>query len=134
MDQTPRTYRSVSAAAQALVGLCVLGASGLGSSEASAQLRPDTANATTIRLETSSSVDLAPFFAQEDGQRLRYTAEPLDSALVAVTISGSTIAVSTPVVGTVYVQVEVTDGQGRAVARMFRIIVARRNDPMRRRP
>lgn len=134
MNQTPRTLGAVRLAGRTLVAVCAFGASGLGAAEVSAQLAPDTADATTIRLEASRSVDVAPFFPEQDAPRLQYTAEPVDSALVAVTMSGSTLAVSTPVVGTVYVQVEVTDGQGRAVARMFRIVVARRNDSLRRRP
>ncbi len=134
MNRAQKGIRIAHAVGRALAGIFILAASpGIRPAEVVAQLRPDTADATTVRLETSRSVDLAPYFAEEDGQRLQYVAEPVDSSLVAVTMSGSGLAVSTPVVGTVYVEVKATDARGSAVAdRMFRIIVAPRSDSLQR--
>ena len=138
MNKCHRTLRSAHAAGQALLVACLLG-SRLGATEVGAgsitwpqrgQLPFDTATATTIRLERPGSVDLSAYFTESDGQNLRYTAQAVDSALVAVTMSGSNLAVSTPATETVYVQVRATNLQGRTVARVFRVIVARPREPL----
>ena len=136
MKKRLSTIRSAHAAVRTLIAVCVLDGAGIGATEVGgssiptqpAQLPVDTATATTIRLEASGSVDLTSYFVQPDGQHLQYAAEAVDSTLVSVTMSGSRLAVSTPVTGTVYVDVRATDSQGRTAARVFRVIVARRRD------
>ena len=74
----------------------------------------------------SFEVDVAPFFAEPDGQRLVYSAAASDAGTAAVAVAGGTVTVSGSAVGSATVTVTAEDPGGLSAEQRFAVTVPNR--------
>ena len=73
------------------------------------------------------TVDVSSFFSDPDGDELTYTAESSDAAVVAVSLSGSSLMVTAVAVGTATVTVTAADPEGLTAAQSAAVAVGQAN-------
>ncbi len=89
--------------------------------------RPPTAVGTittqTVQISGTGIVNLAPFFADADGNPLTYTAVFSPTGIATATVAGSTLTLSGVAGGTTTVTITANDGNGGTITQTFTIIV-----------
>lgn len=74
----------------------------------------------------AATVDLAPFFADEDGDALAYRAESSDPGVATAAVSGSALTLTPVVFGTALVTVTAEDPDGLSATQVFQVGVSDR--------
>ena len=80
----------------------------------------------TIEVDEASSLDLARYFADPDGDDLVYTATSSDAAIAAAAMSGAGLTVTAIAKGAATVTVTATDTEGLAATQSFAVTVPNR--------
>ncbi len=73
------------------------------------------------------TVDVSSFFSDPDGDELTYTAESSDAAVVAISLSGSSLTVMAAAVGTATVTVTAADPEGLTATQSAAVAVGQAN-------
>ena len=79
-----------------------------------------------VQVDSTAEVDVAAYFADPDGQELRYSAASSNADRVAVTISGSELAVTGVAAGRATVTVTAVDPGGLRAEQVFGVLVPNR--------
>ena len=80
----------------------------------------------TIEVDQAHTLEVSPFFADPDGDRLAYTVAASDSTRLAVSINGSVLTLIGLAKGETDVSVTATDGEGASAVHTFRVTVPNR--------
>ena len=86
----------------------------------------DTIPALELAPGDSATIDLAAYFSDPDGDTLSYAAETSDSAVAAVSVSGTVLKIVAESAGTADVSVTATDPGGLSAQQAFSVTVANR--------
>ena len=79
-----------------------------------------------VQVDSIVAVDVAGYFADPDGDSLRYAARSSDLAPVAVVVAGSTVTVTGVAAGSATVTVTATDPEGLSAEQSFGVTVPNR--------
>lgn len=80
----------------------------------------------TIEVDQADTMDVPPFFADPDGDRLAYMVAVSDSVRLAASVVGSTVTLLALAKGETVVTVTATDSEGASAVHTFRVTVPNR--------
>ena len=80
----------------------------------------------TIEVDQADTLDVSPFFADPDGDRLAYSAAVSDNTRLAASVSGNALTVTALAKGVAEITVTATDNEGASAAHTFQVTVANR--------
>ena len=80
----------------------------------------------TVAVGEPLTLDLSPYFADPDGDRLTYTAESSKTSVARVSVSGPTIRITAVAKGTANVTITATDTEGLSATQAFASMVPNR--------
>ncbi len=82
--------------------------------------------AATVEVGRTATVDVKPYFADPDGDELRYSATSSASRVATVSVSGSALTVTAGSKGTATITVTATDPSGESAVQSFQVTIPNR--------
>lgn len=91
-----------------------------------APLAEGSVSGQTVEVGDTASMDIAPYFMDQDGDALAYSVESSDAGVIAAMVAGNMVSVAAVAKGTASVTVTATDTEGLTAAQSFDVTVPNR--------